>query len=120
MSTEAKTRPEPTLAASVFGEDLACGDYVAVMHTTVDIPSYMWDACGVSLSPHETVRLKYIPDDAGRPLKIIAVCLPFVYAKTPEKQTEIIDTRRMQLVRLDRQCAQAAWKELRSSGKKKS
>jgi hypothetical protein len=105
---------EPRAAATVAGEDLACGDYVALLNETVDFPSFLWDACGALLSPHELVRLKVIPGNAGHPLRVIAVCLPFVYAKTPSGETATIDTRRTQLVRLDRKCAKAIWKELRS------
>ena len=87
---------EPTAAATVAGEDLACG---------------------ASLSPHELVRLRIIPKTAGYPLRVIAICLPFVYAKTPSGKTVTIDARRTQLVRLHRTCAKAIWKELRSARK---
>jgi hypothetical protein len=104
---------EPSAAATVAGEDLACGDYVALLNETVDFPSFLWDACGASLSPHELVRVKLIPGNAGHPLKVIAICLPFVYVKTPSGETATIDTRRTQLVRLNRKCAKAIWKKLR-------
>ena len=46
--------------------------------------------------------LKIIPSTAGYPLRVIAICLPFVYAKTPGGETVTIDTRRTQLVKLHR------------------
>jgi len=58
---------------------------------------------------------KVIPNTAGHPLRVIAVCLPFVYAKTPSGETMTIDTRRTQLVRLHRKSAKVVWKELRST-----
>ncbi len=61
--------------------------------------------------------LKMIPRNAGHPLRVIAVCLPFVYAKTPRGETATIDTRRAQLVRLDRRCAKVIWKALRKGPK---
>jgi hypothetical protein len=64
------------------------------------------------LSPHELVRLKMIPANAGQPLRVIAICLPFVYARTPSGEMATIDTRRAQLVRLHRKCAKTIWKEL--------
>ena len=103
----------------VYGEDIACGDFVALLNETVDVPSYLWDFSGTSLSPHELVRLKLIPGDAGQPLRVIEICLPFVYAKSPNGETTTIDIRRLQLVRLDRKCAKAVWKKLRSKLKKK-
>jgi hypothetical protein len=108
---------EPSAAATIAGEDLASGDYIALLNQTVDFPSFLWDACGASLSPHELVRLKVIPGNAGRPMRVIAICLPFVYAKTPKGKTATIDTRRTQLVRLDRKCAKVIWKELRRAPK---
>ena len=119
MKIKAKSQSEPTVASTVFGEDIACGDFVALLNETVDVPSYLWDSCGTSLSPHELVRLKLIPGDAGQPLKVIEICLPFVYAKMPNGDTTTIDIRRLQLVRLDSQCAKAIWKKQRSKSKKK-
>lgn len=118
MKTQAESQLEPRAAATVAGEDLACGDYVARLNETVDFPSFLWDACGASLSPHDLVRLKVIPDTAGYPLRVIAICLPFVYAKTPGGETVTIDTRRTQLVRLHRKCAKVIWRKLRSAPKR--
>jgi hypothetical protein len=118
MKTQAASQLEPSAAMTIAGEDLACGDYVALLNETVDFPSFLWDACGASLSPHELVRLRVIPSNAGYPLRVIAICLPFVYVKTPGGETATIDTRRTQLVRLHRKCAKVIWKELRSVPKK--
>jgi hypothetical protein len=117
MKTEFTPKPEMTAAATVAGEDLACGDYVALLTQAVDFPSFLWDSCGVSLSPHEMVRLRMIPTTAGHPLKVFAICLPFVYAKMPSGEIATIDTRRIQLVRLDRKCAKVIWRKLQSLGK---
>lgn len=117
MKTRTVSRLEPSAAATVAGEDLACGDYIALLNETIDFPSFLWDACGASLSPHELVRLKLIPETAGHPLRVIAVCLPFVYAKRPGGDTVTIDMRRTQLVRLHRKSAKAVWRELRSKAK---
>ncbi|NUQ66641.1 MAG: hypothetical protein HUU20_29615 [Pirellulales bacterium] len=115
MKTKSASQLEPRAAATVAGEDLACGDYVSLLNETVDMPSYFWDGWGASLSPEELVRLRLIPDRAGQPLRVIAICLPFVYAKTPNGEMVILDTRRMQLVRLDRKCAKLVWRELRQA-----
>jgi hypothetical protein len=114
MKTQALSQLEPRVAATVAGEDLAGGDYVALLNEIVDLPSFLWNASDLSLSPHELVRLKVIPNTAGHPLRVIAICLPFVYAKTPAGETVTIDTRRTQLVRLPRKSAKVIWKELRS------
>jgi len=120
MKIESTSRKSLTAAATVAAEDLACGDYVSLLNETVDFPSFLWDSCGATLSPHELVRLKVIPVTAGRPLKVIAICLPFVYAKMPGGKMSTIDTRRTQLVRLNRKCARVIWKELQSHAKQEN
>ena len=117
MTTKSKLLPPLTLAATVSGEDLACGDFVAILSETVEAPSYLWAASDTSLSPYEMVRLRLIPIDAGQPLKVIAICLPFVYAKSPQGELTTLDVRQMQLVRLDRKCMKAVWKQLRTKTK---
>ena len=113
MKTRVADQLEPSAAATVAGEDLACGDYVSVLNETVDLPSYLWDGCGATLPPHELVRLNVIPDEAGRPLKVIAICLPFVYATAPSGRVATLDPRRTRLVRLDPRCAKTVWKEMK-------
>jgi hypothetical protein len=120
MKNQSTSQIEPTAAATVAGEDLACGDYVSLLSETVDFPSFFWDCCGAGLSPHELVRLRTIPANAGHPLKVIAICLPFVYAKTPGGDVATVDTRQAQLVRLHRKCAKVIWKELRSRATQES
>jgi len=111
------THLQTTLAASVAGEDIVCGDFIAVMNEVVELPSYLWSGCAVSLAADELVRLRILPCDAGEPRKVIAVCLPFVYAKETDGSVVTLDVRRHQLMRLDRACARAAWKGSKASKK---
>jgi hypothetical protein len=117
MDTETKPESDTTTAATIAGEDIACGDYVSSLTEIASFPSFLWDSCGAVLSPHELVRLQIIPTGAGQPLKVIAICLPFVYAKRPNGELATLDTRRVQLVRLNRKCAKAVWKELQPRAK---
>ena len=107
------------LARTVAGEDLVQGDFVATMMERVDVPSYVWNNSGYELSPHELVSLQLTPENAGQPLKVFAICLPFVYVKTAHGGTMTIDTRTMRLVRLGRQCAKVVWKQLRPKRKRR-
>jgi hypothetical protein len=113
-----ETQLETTVAATVAGEDVSCGDFVALLNTTYELPSYLWDGCDASLRPHELVRLRMIPSEAGTPLKVFAVCLPFLYVKNTSGELKTLDLRRQQIVRLDRDCAKEVWDELKP-GKKK-
>jgi hypothetical protein len=119
MRNTTNTHLETTLAAAVAGEDIACGDFIAVMNEIVEFPSYLWSGCDVSLPSDELVRLRHLPSDAGEPRKVISVCLPFVYAKEPNGSVVTLDVRRHQLMRLDRSCARAAWKQRKPSRKKR-
>lgn len=119
MRNTTDTHLETTLAASVAGEDITCGDFIAVMNEVVELPSYLWSGCDISLPSDEPVRLRFLPCDAGEPRKVIAVCLPFVYAKKPNGSVVTLDVRRYQLLRLDRVCARAAWKARKPSKKRR-
>ena len=44
------------------------------------------------LAPNEPVRIQWRPDDGGMPLKIKAICLPYVFAKAPTGHRRILDT----------------------------
>lgn len=113
MKLVTDTSRPTTVAASLAPEDVACGDFVGVLRTTFELPTYMWDAAQALLPVDEVVRLPMIPADAGVPFKVFAVCLPFVYAKTAAGELRTLDVRREQIVRLDRDCAKAVWDELK-------
>ncbi len=113
MKTASGTASETTVAATVAGEDVNCGDFVALLSTIYELPSYFWDSCDVALIPNELVRLRMIPSEAGVPLKVIAICLPFVYAKTSCGEVKTLDLRRTQIVRLDRASAKQVWQALK-------
>lgn len=87
------------VAASVAPEDLRCGDYVAVLSVVHEYPSFFW--CGDSglLPREEPVRLQLMQDD-GTPLKIKAICLPFVFVKDAHGKHRTLDIRLCRLARL--------------------
>jgi hypothetical protein len=119
MKTQPHIDPELTLAATVSGEDLRVGLDVAVLNETFELPSFMWSCCDVTLDPHELVRLQYQSRDGGTPLRVRAVCLPFVFVEQPDGRHRTIDLRRTQLVRLDRDYARLVRKKLRELGSRR-
>ena len=114
MKTATTTDLPTTVAARIAGEDIACGDYVAVLNEVVELPSCLWHDCAVSLAPDEPVRIRRMAEDAGQPHKVIGVCLPFVYVETHGGAVVTLDTRQRQVVRLDRACARRVWKKMKS------
>ena len=43
MKTSVDSEFVTTVAATVAGEDLRCGDFITLLNATFEIPSYMWD-----------------------------------------------------------------------------
>ena len=121
MNTKIKSRSEEvtTVATRIAGEDISKGDYVSVLTEIAELPSYHWNYSEVGVSPNELVRFQYIPCDAGQPYKVVAVCLPFVYTKRPSGNMVTLDTRQIQMVRLDRDSCRVVWKRMRKALKKK-
>ena len=113
MKTLAATTRETSLAKCVAAEDLECGDIVAVLDEIVEFASFMWLSDPHILPPHELVRIRYRTSDNGRPLKVKAICLPFVCVKPPRGKYETLDVRQCRLVRLSPIYAKKAWKKLR-------
>jgi hypothetical protein len=117
MRTSTEPESATTVAATVAGEDIHCGDFITLLNATFELPSYMWDQA--LLPPTELVRLKMIPSDAGLPLKVFSICLPFVYAKDTKGEIRTLDLRREQVVRLNCDCAETVWREFKSAQKRK-
>ena len=117
MTTNASTTDKTSLAASVAPEDLKCGDFVAVLNEILECPSFFW--CDpVPSAPDQLVRLRTWASDGGVPLKIKAICLPFVFLKSPDGFSQTVDVRRVELVRLDKRYAKTVRKANRKQRSK--
>jgi len=113
MKTRLSARSETGLAASVAPEDLCCGDYVAILSVIYEYPSFLWCWDSARLSPDEPVRVECTDGHTGTPLKIKAICLPFVFVKDPAGKHRALDIRLCRLGRLSRKFARHVWKTLR-------
>jgi hypothetical protein len=112
MKTDVSTSENITTAASVAPEDLKCGDFVAILNEVIEVPSYLW-VNSVTIERDTVVRVRLIPSGSGTPLKVKAICLPFVFVKPPTGEFETIDIRRVQLVRLNEAYGRSVRKGLR-------
>src|SRR4029079_4354401 len=110
MKTPATTKGETCAARSLAAEDLRRGDFVTILHEIVEWPSFFWSCDSHVLPPDEPVRLACKSSDGGTPLKVKAICLPFVFVKSPSGQHRTLDVRRHQLVRLDADYGELVWK----------
>ncbi len=105
--------PEECLVARVVApEDLRAGDFVAVLAEIVELPTFLWHE--TLCDRGEIVRIRRLPTDNRVPLKVKAICLPFVFVKQPSGKFETIDVRLASLVRLEKDYAKTVWKTLRS------
>jgi hypothetical protein len=112
MKTDAKATHESLTAKPLAAEDLRCGDYVSVLHEIVEWPSCFWPNHSHQLTPSEPVRIQQKASDGGIPLKVKAICLPFVFVKLPDGQHKMLDVRRQYLVRLSPDFARPVWKAM--------
>jgi hypothetical protein len=101
MKIETTSAKGSTMAACVAPEDLKRGDRVAILTEVVEFPSFYWFEGSLG-ERDELVRVRCIPAGSGLPLKVKAICLPFVLVKTPSGDRETVDVRKVQLVRLNK------------------
>ena len=99
-------------------DDLAVGDRVAVLRARYELVPFNDDAAltGGELEPE---RITLIPGNAGVPLKVVGVSLPFVMVRDPEGGRYPLDVRRHALVRVAGSFAKSARaKAKRGKGKR--
>ena len=111
MDTRLQDIEATAVAAIVAPEDLRRGDFVAVLSEVVELPSFLWCET-LATDRSELVRLRRLPTDDRAPLKVKAICLPFIFVKLPKGQFRTIDVRLTSLVRLERNYAKTVWKTL--------
>ena len=108
-----------SVAALVAPEDLCRGDFVAVLSEVVELPSFLWTET-LSSGRDELIRVHRLPTEDRVPLKVEAICLPFIFVKLPSRQFQTIDVRLAKLVRLEKGYAQTVWKALKLQPSKPS
>lgn len=108
--TDATQGCATSLAKPLAPEDIRVGDYVSLLHVYYDVPSFFWCCDAVTMPVEELVRLRCLPENGGLPLKVKAVCLPFLVVKHPAGGKRFLDVRKVRLARLDDEYAAAAWK----------
>lgn len=98
------------ISKPVAPEDLKTETYVAALSMLIEhLP------CEESpWKRPEPVRTVWLPtENAGVPLRVVEVCLPFVLVEQPDGKHQTLDTRRYRLARLSERYAKKAVKRLR-------
>ena len=107
------------MAKSLAPEDVRAGDYVTVLHVVHELPSMMWCNDMSLIERDEIVRMQFMPDNGGEPLKVKSVCLPFVLVKYASGKKGPLDVRRCRLAKLDRAYAEAVLGKRKSKQKRR-
>lgn len=90
---------EQTIIRPIAPEDVAVGDVVVITHRT-DLVVPHCDAY-TARAEIEPIRVRVMPDCAGWPYRVLAVCLPFLLVEEPEHDGVYnLDTRRLELARV--------------------
>ena len=103
-------------AATVAPEDLRRGDFVAVLSEIVELPTFLWFET-LPGCQEELVRVRRLPTDDRTPLKVKAICLPYVFVKLPSGGCRTLDIRLSSLARLEKDYAKVVWKALKASSR---
>jgi hypothetical protein len=119
MDCKSAKAANATLAKPLAPEEIRQGDFVTPLWVIAEIPSFWWRSDSWTLPIEEPVRIRFLPNYEGMPLKVRSVCVPFVLVKAPSGEQKVIDLRSCQLAKLDKSHAMQAWKALKCTKRAK-
>jgi hypothetical protein len=100
MKSATATRSTTNVARPLAAEDVRRGDYVSVLSEIFELPSFLWTSDAQLLPPDQLVRIECRGSEGGLPLKVKAICLPYIFVKKPCGGHKTLDVRQHRLVRL--------------------
>jgi hypothetical protein len=110
-------QPSTEAVRLLAADDVASGEFVVVMSEIAQFPSFYWCSEGILSSRAEMISLSYIPEEAGRPLLVIDVCVPFLLVEDVAGIRRILDVRRTRVARVPEKFALKVKKSLAKNGK---
>lgn len=96
---------------SVAPEDIRVDSFVTVTEEILELSVCQLDQ---TLHRADPIRIAWRSDEAGTPLRVVDVCLPFLLVKDPVDGHRTIDLRRQRIVRLANRFGRAAYARLRA------
>lgn len=86
------------------------GDYVTILLEDCQYPTYYWQWFPPKVPDGQPVRLTFMPtDNIGLPLKVVAICLPFIAVENAQQEKQSLDLRQCELGRLSEDYVAATW-----------
>lgn len=93
-------------------EDVRAGQYVCVMNILCEhMP--LWCLFEESWKDPEPVRMLMMAPDAGRPLRVVEVCVPFILVEEVDRSLRTLDLRRYRLAAVSERYGEKTFKRLR-------
>ena len=102
-----------TFVRTVAPEDIGVGDFVALSTIVFQFPSYLWSADCHLLPPSKPVRIEFLPFEPGVIWQVKAVCIPFVYGRSFDDTSKILDVRQCKLVRISDEFSNCVWNRMK-------
>lgn len=99
------------LARLLAPEDIRVGMYVTQM--SVMHEHWPWDCEPKFGESPQPLRIRWLARRGGMPLRVRAVCLPFVLVESPSGKPRPLDVRRVELAEISRDYARVVQTRLR-------
>ncbi len=106
-----------SVVRQVRADDVCVGDYVVVMHESYDFVSM---ACFSDADSTKVERVTVLPNETKPPVRIEAVCVPFLMVKAVGGKRTMVDMRRVQLGQVSSRFGRSVFAALRPKRSKKS
>ncbi len=100
-------------------EDVRVGDYITITHEVLE---FFVCANATEYGQEPEIKLKrmaVMPYGAGRPYKVVSVCLPFVLVRTMTGERCTLDLRQHHIARINKVFGKEAFKKEKDEQKEK-
>ena len=99
----ATTQPEQslqTVSRRLAAEDIQIGGHITVVKQISELVSFLWIGDTSPEDREQPVLYRHTPSNCGEPYRVLAVCLPFVFAEDIRGETETFDVRQCEFALL--------------------
>ena len=89
-----------TVSRRLAAEDIHVGNYITVMQQISELVSFLWFGETSPEDREQPVLYRHTPSNCGEPYRVLAVCLPFVFAEDIRGEAETFDLRQCEITQL--------------------
>ena len=89
-----------TVSRRLAPEDIQVGNFVTILQQVLELPTFLWLGETAAVDRERPVAYRHTPANSGEPLKVLAVCLPFVYVENTSGEPATLEVRRSELAEL--------------------